>query len=240
MKHKLLAAFLGLTAVTSSVTADDLGVQGNVWTIVEIDVRQLLVASAARADWSKAQDQLKNSAKNYLANLPKRTMPIVDKTQTVWFDPSIVLSSDIQAPVQQLDGTYRWQILFAKGTKVNPLSSSRPATAMLFFDGADPAQLSFVKQLLEKESLRIVPIESGAGNIGDTNEYLNRTVYHANEAMINRFQVKYLPTLVYPGEGPNSLALGISSFSLPFNADAALSLWKQYPVAELNTSGKKQ
>ncbi|MDO8417779.1 MAG: hypothetical protein Q7S87_16385 [Agitococcus sp.] len=199
----------------------------------------MLVASAAKVDWSKVQGDIKESSKHYLTNLPKRHLPVVDRSQTVWLDPSITLSSDIQAPVQQGDGGYRWQMLYPKGTLVNPLVTSRPVTAMLFFDGADPAQVAFVQDMLEKEPLRIVPVEAGAGNVQDTHALLRRPVFYANDAMINRFQLRYLPSLVYTGEGAHRLELGISSFSLPFNTSTALTAWKQVIVARPPSLVKK-
>lgn len=203
----------------------DHGVQGIVWPIIEVDVRQLLLESASKADWAKVQTEIKTSASRYFDTLPKRQMPVVQKTQTAWIDPSIVLSSDIQAPVQQPDGKITWQILYPKGTKANPLAANRPVTAMLFFDGSQPEQVELVRSVLALEPNRIVPVEAGAGEIKVTNQTLKRPVFFANDAMIARFQVRYLPSLLYAGADDHSLFLGLTSFALPFKPTEVIASW---------------
>jgi conjugal transfer pilus assembly protein TraW len=238
MNGKLLLSTMLMASACGYSYALDHGAQGTTWPITEVDIRRLLVASASKVDWSKTQQHMKESAAQYLTNLPKRQMPVVNQSQTVWVDPSIQLSSDIQAPVLQVDGSYRWQILYTKGTLVNPLETSRPTTAMLFFDGADPAQVAFVQALLDKEPLRIVPVEAGAGNVQDTHALLRRPVFYASDAMVGRFQLRYLPSLVYTGEGTHRLRLGVSSFSLPFDPNGALLAWKQADTVNPSFSRK--
>lgn len=205
--------------------AKDLGVQGMVWPITELDIRQMMVESAGRTDWTAAQDELKDSAKHYLERLPKRMLGSPDKTQTAWFNPSIVLSSDIQVPVKQSDGAYTWQVLAPKGSKVNPLEKYRPLTALFFFDSANADQLKMVQEVLAREPDRIVPIEAGAGDLKVVHELLARPVFYANDAMMNRFQIRYLPSLVYPGEGAQELLLGVTSFAAPYPSDEVLRAW---------------
>lgn len=224
MLRKPIIAMLGMLSL-ASVQAKDLGVQGNVWPIVEIDMRQLVAESASRADWGKVREEMTSSAKNYLDRIPGRILPAASETKTTWFDPSVVLTSDIQAPVESPDGTYSWKVLFPKGTKVNPLKTHRPLTAFLFFDGSKEDQVALVKAVLAKEPLRVVPVEAGMGKIKQTNETLKRPVFHANDAMINRFHVTNLPTLVYPGSGAQSLYLGITQFGPPLDPLQVLKLW---------------
>lgn len=227
-----------VAATCSGLGAKDLGVQGNVFPIVERDIREMLAAQAAGVDWSVKQDEIQESAKRYLDDLPKRVLSVVDKTTTVWFDPSIVLTSDIQVPVKGADGEYTWQVLAAKGSRVNPLEQNRPVTAMFFFDGSDPDQLKLVEQVLMQETLRVVPVEAGRGSVRESHERLARPIFHANDAMVNRFQVRHLPTLVYPGSGQYRLNLGITSFARPFNAAEVLASWPDLgkPLAAQPTS----
>jgi conjugal transfer pilus assembly protein TraW len=218
---------LALACASVSVYAKDLGVQGTVWPIVERDIRQMMVEQAANVEWSKVQGEIADSGRAYLDNLPKRRMTSVESTSTVWLDPSIELTSDIQVPVKGADGSFSWQVLAAKGTRVNPLAQTRPLTALLFFDGADPAQLSAVAAVLKTEPLRVVPVEAGRGSMRDNNERLARPVFHANDAMMGRFQVRSLPTLVYPGMADRALFLGVTSFAAPFSPREMLSAWPE-------------
>lgn len=236
---KKLLFGIALATAASVTLAKDYGVQGNQWPVTEVDIRQMMVAAAAKVDWSQAQNQVKESAQHFMENLPKRHLPLADKTQTDWFDPSIVLTSDIQVPVKQADGTYAWQVLYPKGTRVNPLEQYRPVTAMLFFDGSQEDQVKLVQQVLAKEPNRIVVVEAGAGDLKTLNEALKRPVFYANDQLINRFQVKYLPSLVYPGDGAERLYIGITSFGLPFDANQVVQSWPALrPAAPSTPTGK--
>jgi conjugal transfer pilus assembly protein TraW len=231
LKKSLLLLCAGLFVATAH--AKDLGTQGTVWPITEIDIRQLMMESAARADWSAAEDEVKSSAQQYLATLPKRDYTSPPKTRTDWMDPSVVITSDIQAPIKQADGSYAWQVLAAKGTKANPLVSYRPVTAMLLFDGANEQQLAAVKKVMAIENERIVPTEAGRGDLKKVNEALGRPVFYASDAMLQRFQIKYLPALIYPGYGAQELMLGVTSFAAPYPYEDILTAWPDlnYKVA---------
>lgn len=230
---------LSLATAAGIACAKDYGVQGNIWPIAEVDIRQLLVEDAARVDWSKPQQQVKESAERYLDNLPKRQLPVAERTETAWFDPSIVLTSDIQAPVKQPNGSYAWQVLHPKGTRVNPLEKYRPVTAMLFVDGSQEDQLKLVQQVLAREQNRIVVVEAGAGSIQTMNETLKRPVFYANDALINRFQVRYLPSLVYPGEGAQQLYIGVTAFAAPYDAEQVVQAWPALRPAASQPSARK-
>jgi conjugal transfer pilus assembly protein TraW len=237
---KKLLIGITLATLASASYAKDYGVQGNQWPVTEVDIRQLMVSQAAAVDWSKPQAQVKESAARFLDNLPKRQLPLAERTQTAWFDPSIVLTSDIQVPVKQKDGSYVWQVLYPKGTRVNPLEKYHPVTAMLFFDGSQEDQVKMVQDVLAKEPNRIMVVAAGAGDLKTLNETLKRPVFYANDALINRFQVKYLPSLVYPGDGAQSLYIGITSFGLPFDANQVVQSWPALRPATPSTPSGMQ
>lgn len=222
----LLAVFAGIAS--QSTFAKDLGIHGNVWPITEVDIRQMMLEDAAKADWGKVQEEIKDNAKTYLERLPKRQMPSIDVTTTEWFDPSIELEADIQAPVQLPDGSYAWQVLAKKGTRVNPLHQVRPTQALFFYDGGNEEQLKFVKALALKEPEKIMFIEAGTGSVKQASEDMSMPVYHANDAMLQRFQVRYLPTMVYPGTGPNTNVLGVTAFAFPYSLSEVLTTWADF------------
>ena len=214
-----------LAAVVTSPAAKDYGVQGTVFEIVEKDIRQALVESASEVDWNGVNDGIKAEAKTFLSRLPKRGFRVAEQTNTTWVDPSIVLTADTQAPLQQPDGTYAWKVLFAKGTRVNPLERVRPVTAMFLFDGSQPEQVELLKQVLQREPYRVVPVEAGAGDLSTLSEGLGRPIFHASDAMLARFQIRNLPSLLYPGEGERQLYLGVTAYAQPFSAQTVIGTW---------------
>lgn len=212
-----LAAFPGYAA--------DLGVLGNTWPIVEIDMRQLMLESASKVDMNKVQDDLKESTDKYFDNLPRRILPSAEKTYTRYIDPSITLESDIQAPVADADGNFQWRTLFTKGTRVNPLEKSRPLTAMLYFDGTSEEQLKFVREALAVNPMRIVPVETAGANVRTLSKGFNRPIYYANDLQMSRFRVTQLPALLYPGTGEYSSYLALTAFAGPYKVAELEAVW---------------
>lgn len=231
MKKTLLTA--GLLLLCTSTTAHDLGVQSRVWEILEPDLRQMLVESAARANWDALKDQLTVSAKSYMDRLPKRILSVPTQTHTLWFDPSITLNEDIKAPLPDDAGNYQWGVLFKKGTTVNPLSTARPVTALLAFNGADKEQVEFVKAVLQDHPLDVVPVEATGQNPTELTKALGRSVFIADNAMIARFRVTESPSLIAPGSGDKSLYMGVTAFARPFNPAELNQVW---PIRNSSTS----
>ena len=129
--HKFILA-AALLAAVGSAQATDLGVQGKTWPIIEVDFRQLLLESAARADLSAAQKEVKASTETFFDSFPQRYLPSVEATVTHYIDPSITIASDIMAPIPQNGGEYQWTAIVRKGKRVNPLEHYRAVTAKLF------------------------------------------------------------------------------------------------------------
>jgi conjugal transfer pilus assembly protein TraW len=214
-----------LLAAVSSAQATDLGVQGKTWPIIEIDFRQLMLESASRADLSAAQNEVKASTEKFFDSFPQRYLPSIDKTTTRYIDPSITLGSDIMAPVPDDGGDYQWRVLAPKGARLNPLVKYRPLTAMLFFDGRDEAQLQFVRDVLKANPMRVVPVETAGANVKNLSKSFKRPIFYANDAMMARFNVEHLPSLLYPGSGDYSLYLGMTSFAAPYKQAELESVW---------------
>lgn len=213
MSFKQISVVATALLISASVHAIDLGVKGQVYPITEEDIRQKIMEDMQRVSWNDIQDKIKEGAKNYLTTLPKRSILTPDQTYITWIDPSVELTEDINGPILQEDGTYKWGVLFPKGLKVNPLESIRPTNVMMFFDGSDEKQLSLAVKLFKHAPLYFVPIEAGKGDVGEDNKRFKQGVFHAPQIMIEKFKVQYLPALVYAGEGDRSLYLANMAIS---------------------------
>lgn len=223
LRLSAIIALLVLSAAPSASCAKDLGVQGTVWPITERDIRELVIESAARADWKDVQKDMKESANSYAGRLPSRTMPVAAKTETRWIDPSIKVDSDIKVPVKQANGEFVWQVLHKAGTTVNPLSVTRPNNAMLFFSGTDREQVALMKRLWAAAPGMIMPIDVSGANVQKLSETAGFPVFYAHDAMLSRFNIDRAPSLLYPGAGDRKLYLGLTTLSRPYRDAAALS-----------------
>jgi conjugal transfer pilus assembly protein TraW len=220
MQKLLLVAALAASCL-GSANAKDLGVQGQIWPITEIDFRQLMLESASKADLNKVQ----TSVNNFFDTFPRRVLPSPDKTNTRYIDPSITVSNDIKAPVMDAQGNYQWTTLYTKGQRVNPLEKQRPLTAMLYFDGGNEEQVKFVKAAMANNPMRIIPVETAGANVKNLSKAFSRPVFYANEEMMARFRVSELPALLYPGSGDYSLYLGLTAFAAPYKVPELEAVW---------------
>lgn len=225
LKGGILA--LGL-ALSAWACGHDLGVQGKVWEITEVDIRQLMLESAARANFSQYNESRKDSAARYISNLPRRTMSLADKTDTRWIDPSIEISSDLNGVEENATTKeFQWAPMYKKGTRANPLLVYQPVTAMLFFDGHSDEQLEFVNKVLaEDQHGRIVLVEATGADVGKLATKLGRPVFYANEQMVQRFDLRVAPSLLYTGKGEHQGFLGFTAFAAPFQVSDLKAVWE--------------
>jgi conjugal transfer pilus assembly protein TraW len=226
--HKQLLVAMAAALGALSASGKDLGVQGQLFPINEIDVRQLMLESAARADWDQVRDEVKDSANKFFDSLPKRSLPSPDKTHTRYIDPSISTGSDIMVPAENAAGDYQWTVMYPKGTRINPLDTYRPLTAMLFFDGHSEAQLRFVREALAANPMRIVPVETAGANVKDISKAFKRPIFYASDAMMARFKVTQLPALLYPATGDFGKYLGLTAFGTPYRQAELESVWPSH------------
>lgn len=220
----VLAALLAVSAARE-LNARELGIQGRVWPIVEIDMRELLIASAARADLSRVGKELRESAERYLDNLPKRTLRRAERTETRWIDPSFVLTEDIRAPIKNAQGDWQWGILYRKGTRFNPLSVQRPYNALFFFNGTVKEEAEFAAALIRQYPATLMLVEASGANPEKLALEFGAPVFSATDAMLARFRIQATPALLYPGEGPQSLMLGLTELAPPYSVAQVEQAW---------------
>lgn len=228
--NKLLnTGFFALSlALGASASAKDLGVQGKIWDITEIDMRILVMQSAMRADFNSINNQRKDAAATYMDRLPKRAMALPERTETRWIDPSIEVENDLQSV--DTDATtkdYKWVTLFKKGTRVNPLKVIKPVKALFFFDGTSEEQVEFAKQILREDQYgRVVLIEATGNNIKELTKAMGRPVFYLTDAMVRRFNINQAPSLLYAASGDYDGLLGLTSFAKPFDMAALRATWE--------------
>jgi len=207
-------AFAGLLswAGLPDATAHDLGVMGRTWPIAEVNILKLLVESAAQVNWHQVQQGMLKQAENWGSHLPQWRFPDAKTTKTVWFDPAITLKKPVYGPKKSRTGNYEWGLLYAAGTRVNPLRYERPPSDMLFFNGTDPAQVNFAIAAYKAHETSLYLVET-AGNPEILAKKLDMPVYYANQGILARFPVRKLPTLMGVGSGAHAFNLALTQFA---------------------------
>lgn len=235
IKKAILLAIVA-AAGTLSVSAKDFGVQANVWKIEERDMRESVMESASRVDWGKVNQDLRSSGERFIDTLPTRSLPVAQKTQVVWKDQTFTLDSAIRAPLKQADGSWKWGELYPKGHKYNPLMEQVPLTAMLFIDSSQEDQLELAKAFLRVEPYRIQIVEAGRGNVTQGAKSIGRPLFYANDQLIERFEIKRVPSLLFANQKIRRGSLGLLEFARPFNIQESV-VWEGI-VEPLNKAAK--
>lgn len=145
-----------LFAVISSavVAAEDLGVVGKTYEIVETDLLEKIHAelAAMEADGRMAAEQqrMKERAKAFVHRPPGALLPRATESEVYYHDPSVTTEFDV---VDQNN-----TVIYPAGTVVNPLDYVSLTTPLVFFDGDDELQADWVRAFLGNEADNYVPM----------------------------------------------------------------------------------
>lgn len=216
----LLALLMAMATATASARAEDLGVVGTTFPIIEVDVRQLFREQLESVDIPRIERERKAAPQRFFDSLAKRSLPTTERTVTRFLDLSFKLESPIQAPVRQADGSWRWEVLHEAGKVINPVAERPTARAMLFFDSSQLDQVEFARQLMAAAGASLKLVEAGQGGVLSAAESLKTHVYYADDRIMGRFQIAELPALLYVHRS-NSTKMAVTAFARPFKlADA--------------------
>lgn len=188
MKKHLLVA---LIACSEACFAENLGKAASTYPVIEQDLAEVFRARAqARVKdgtWDKLMAQQAEQAKSYVANPPGLHLPRALAYRAFYFDPTVVLEDDVRGALGQ--------VLWPRGTKVNPLDYITYRKTLCFFDGADRKQVAWVQsRCLDPVSSKAIAVN---GPILKLNEELQTMIYFDQHgALSQHFKLRALPSVV--------------------------------------------
>lgn len=186
------AAVLGTLLLGSSAkaNAEDLGIYGQTYAIIEPDMLVMLEKKAKKFVASGAYDKWKKESIARATATFKEPPPSGTGHATVardyLFDPSVILKQDIA----DLNG----RVFVPKGARVNPLDYVSLQQPLYLFDGRDPAQSAWAAK--QNRKIRGVLILT-AGRWIDVSKKMGQRVFFDQAAQIaNRFGIDGVPASV--------------------------------------------
>lgn len=180
--------------------ADNLGVKGSVYHIVEPDmlrgIQEKLQAMQKSGELER-QKQLviTRSIQHILRPTPVQGVTDLQKGQTPLqhtFNPTLVVNKDIT--------NSNGDLIAKKGTQVNPLNTMHFDETLLFINGDNANQIHWAKRMEKKthtqyQRFKIILIK---GNINDASKALHHRVYFDQHGTLcKHFSIKYTPTMVF-------------------------------------------
>jgi len=195
MKRCIVSAplVLGLMLGATGARAMDLGVIGPTYEISEPHLLQMieqrLRAKERSGELGRLEAQVRERGIATVKNPPPVTgLRATETVRTFYFDPSFTLDRNILGP--------QGELLFAAGTRKNPLEVVSLSRHLLFFDARDPRQVGRARQLIALYQGRVKPILVGGAYL-DLMQSWHLPVYYDQQGLLTRrLGITQVPALV--------------------------------------------
>ncbi|MCP5233261.1 MAG: type-F conjugative transfer system protein TraW [Zoogloeaceae bacterium] len=195
MKRCIVSAplVLGLMLGAADARAMDLGAIGPTYEISEPHLLQMIEQRLREKERSGELGRLEAEARERGIATVKNPPPVTglratDTVRTFYVDPSFTLDRNILGP--------QGELLFAAGTRKNPLEVVSLSRHLLFFDARDPRQVGRARQLITLYQGRVKPILVGGSYLDLMQSWRLPVYYDQQGLLIRRLGITQVPALV--------------------------------------------
>ena len=184
---------LAFLAGAASAHAADLGTLGPTYEISEPHLLNFIEQRLRDKERTGELQRLIEQAQTRGTEAVTRPQPIAglrptETARTFYFDPSFTLDRNI------VDAQGR--LLFAAGTRKNPLDVVTLSMHLLFFDARDRRQVARARELMARYDGKVKPILTG-GSYLDLMKAWRIPVYYDQQGMLTRrFGIRQVPAIV--------------------------------------------
>jgi conjugal transfer pilus assembly protein TraW len=197
-----------LTIVGGKVSAVDLGTLGPTYEIAEPHLLAFVEQRLREKERSGELQRLAEAARARGIDTVRQPPPVeglrtTERPRTFYVDPSFTLDRNITDPLGRL--------LFAAGTRKNPLEVVSLSRHLLFFDARDPRQVKHARELSGRYAGRIKPILTGGSYLDLMKAWRVPVYYDQAGTLTRRFGIRQVPALV----SQDGLRLRIDELGLP-------------------------
>jgi len=183
---------LGGGIVCSNVRAESLGVLGPTYPIAEEHLLKMietrLRAKEQSGELARIQEQIVARGKQAVLAPPPLQLPVVAVPRTFYVDPTYVLDRNIA------DGS--GHLLFAAGTRANPLDIVSMSRRLFFFDGRDERQVAMAERLAKGETAKTKPVLVGGSYLDLMRRWKVPVYYDQRGVLVKRLRIERVPALV--------------------------------------------
>jgi len=183
---------LGCGGVCCTAGAESLGVVGPTYPITEEHLLHMIEARLRAKEQSgelaRIQEQIVARGKQAVLAPPPLQLPVVAVPRTFYVDPTYVLDRNIA------DGSGR--LLFAAGTRANPLDIVSMSRRLFFFDGRDERQVAMAERLAKGETGRTKPVLVGGSYLDLMRRWKVPVYYDQKGVLVKRLRIERVPAMV--------------------------------------------
>lgn len=191
--HSSIALLISLLTLSLPARAEDLGVIGPTYDIIERDLIEVMKDKYRRMEKSGELARLHEDYKNRVIEGIEKPRPVpgikaTDVARTFYVDPTYTLDRNI--------ADENGRILFPAGTKVNPFDYDRMTKTLLFFDGRDKKQVNFALRVMKESNEEVKPILVAGEPLNLMRKWKRPVYYDQGGALSRRFSIRQSPAVV--------------------------------------------
>lgn len=190
---KMLVVAAGMSLLVAHAVAMELGVIGPTYEISEPHLLQMIEERLREKERSGELQRLVEQARDRGIESVKHPPPVAglhptETARTYYVDPSFTLDRNILGP--------QGELLFAAGTRKNPLEVVSLSRYLLFFDARDPRQVGRARQLMASYQGRVKPILVGGSYLELMKSWRIPIYYDQHGLLTRRLGINHVPALV--------------------------------------------
>lgn len=183
-------AMAALLLIASTGCAENLGNYGDVFPVIEEDIRKVIMSRLqkmkASGELIRHQRDLTNrTAEHVIRPKPLGLMP-TNTPETYRVDPSVMVTKDVY--------TEEGVLLAKAGTRLNPFKHVPFTKALFFFNGDDRKQVAWVKK--HYQDYNHVKFILTGGDIRDAAEIFGRIYFDQGGTISQRLEIRHVPAVV--------------------------------------------
>jgi conjugal transfer pilus assembly protein TraW len=197
-----------LLIVGGEACAVDLGTIGPTYEISEPHLLAFIEQRLREKERSGELQRLAEAARARGIDIVRQPPPVeglrtTERPRTFYIDPSFTLDRNITDP--------QGRLMFAAGTRKNPLEVVSLSRHLLFFDARDPRQVKHARELSGRYAGWVKPILTGGSYLDLMKAWRVPVYYDQAGTLTRRFGIRQVPALV----SQDGLRLRIDELGLP-------------------------
>ncbi|KQP23392.1 type-F conjugative transfer system protein TraW [Pseudorhodoferax sp. Leaf267] len=193
MTAERIGLLLALVWAARLAAATDLGTLGPTYPIAEPHLLQQIAQRLGALQRAGELVKLEQAARSRSTHIVRHPPPVeavrtTTAARSFRVDPSVVLAENVLGP--------QGELLFAAGTRANPLDVVQLSRPLLFFDARDPRQVQQARVLQAGQPGRPKPVLTG-GSYLDLMQAWGVPVYYDQRGLLTRrLGIAQVPALV--------------------------------------------
>ncbi|KTC87653.1 type-F conjugative transfer system protein TraW [Legionella drozanskii] len=182
--------FIGLFLLLPVSHSKDLGHYGQVFPVIEADLRELIMKRLTEMQESgallKHQRLIEQRVAEHIIRPKPLTLAPTKTPKTFRIDPTVLVSHDVALP----DGT----LIAKKGTAINPFNHLQFSKTLIFFNADDANQMAWVKK--HYNDYHYVKFILISGDIRQASEHFGRIYFDLEGRITSQLHIKHVPSVV--------------------------------------------